>query len=121
MYLWYGGKRKGKGKPPKWVEKLLHGNLKQELSSDEKFEPHKEDIEGDSEATRAIEVSEVEPGEDDGLAEPKPVGEIKEDTLEITSSPRERELTVYLEGQSSPPEDTYEGCSGRGFIRRVVM
>ena len=25
VYLWYGGKRKGKGKPPKWVEKLLHG------------------------------------------------------------------------------------------------
>ena len=82
---------------------MLHGILKQELSSDEKLEPHKEDIEGDSEATRAIEVSEVEPGEDDGLAEPKPVGEIKEDTLEVTNSPRERGNHCILRRSIKPP------------------
>ena len=101
MYLWYGGKSKGKGKPPTWVEKLLHGKL--ELSSEEKLEPYEEDIKSDSEATRAIEVSEVEPGEDDGLAEPKPVGEIKEDTLEVTSSPRERGTHCIFRSSIKPP------------------
>ena len=25
-YFWYGGRRKGPGRPPKWVEKLLEGS-----------------------------------------------------------------------------------------------
>ena len=66
-------------------------------------------------------MSEVEPGEDDGLAEPKPVGEIKEDILEVTSSPRERGTHCILRRSIKPPEDTYERCSGQGFIRRAVM
>ena len=56
--FWYGGKRKGRGKPHKWVEKLL-----QEPSSEEGLEPQEEDIESDSEATREIDVSQVELGQ----------------------------------------------------------
>ena len=48
-YFWYGGKRKGRGKPPKWVEKLL-----QAPSSEEGLEPQGEDIESDSEATKLM-------------------------------------------------------------------
>ena len=59
--FWYNSKRKGRGKPPKWVEKLL-----QEPSSEEGHEPQ-EDIESDSEATREIDVSQVEPGDGDAL------------------------------------------------------
>ena len=114
-YFWYGGKRKGRGKPPKWVEKLL-----QEPSSEEGLEPQEEDIESDSESTREIDVSQVEPGDGDTLVEPEPVGVLKQGTLEDTSILETRKLTIHL-GQSSSPEDTHEGRSGRAFIRRAVM
>ena len=85
-YFWYGGKCKGRGKPPKWIEKLL-----QEPSREEGLEPQEEkDIESDSEATREIDVSQVEPGNGDALVEPEPVGVIKEGTLEVTSTPRDK-------------------------------
>ena len=48
-------------------------------------------------------MSVVEPGEDDGLVEPKPVGEIKEDTLEVTSNPRERGTHYTLRRSIKPP------------------
>ena len=48
-------------------------------------------------------MSEVEPSEDDGLPEPKPVGEIKEDTLEVSSSPRERGTHYTLRRSIKPP------------------
>ena len=84
-YFWYGGKCKGRGKPPKSVERLL-----QKPSSEEGLEPQDEDFESDSEATREIYVSQVEPGNGDTLVEPEPVGVIKEGTLEVTSTPRDR-------------------------------
>ena len=84
-YFWHSGKRKGTGKPPKWVEKLL-----QEPLSEEGLELQEEDIESDSEATREIDASQVEPADGDALVEPEPVGVIKQGTLEVTSTPRDK-------------------------------
>ena len=81
-----------------WVERLL-----QEPSREEGLEPQEEDIESDSEATREIDVSQVEPGDGDALVEPEPVGVIKEGILEVTSTPRDRGTHYTLRRTIKPP------------------
>ena len=64
-YYWYGNKRKGPGRPPKWVEKILSDADKEEdnesLEGPESFMASITDFEPSVEPTVPNELLEIEP------------------------------------------------------------
>ena len=101
-YYWYGTKRKGPGRPPKWVEKIL--------SDTDKEVEDKPQEEPDSPMASVTEtetpVGSTEPGQN------------KHESVQVSNSVLKR---YSLRKNPKPPERLYECRSRRALQREGVM